>query len=81
MSFADLTHEFFRCHLCLTQKTGKCPDLDLVVHRHDATFGAALHDNVAATLSSFLKSEAFKRTLNFGAREMRQLRHVPVQEP
>ena len=81
MSLADLTHEFFRRNLCLTQKTGERSDLDLTVHRYDAPFGLTLHDNVTATLPNFLKPEAFERALNLGAGDMRQLRHAPAQEP
>ncbi len=66
-SLAERDHEFFRRDLGLTQKTCEGSDLDLVMHRYDATFGFVLHDNVAAALPDFLKSKTFECALNLGA--------------
>ena len=63
------------------QKTGKGSDLDLAMHRYDTSLRFALHDNVAATLADFVKSQPFECALHFGPRDVRKLRHAPVQAP
>ena len=78
-SLAERDHEFFWRDLGLTQKTCECSDLDLAMHRDNATSRFALHDNVASTLPEFLKSQPFECALNFGTRDVRKFRHVPVQ--
>lgn len=81
MSLSQCEHEFFRCDLGLTEKTSKRTNLDLTVHRNHAAFGITLHDYMASALANLLKPEALKGALNFGTRDVRQLRHVQVQAP
>ena len=78
---AQRPREFFCRNFRLTENACKRTDPDLIMHRYNATLRVAFHDQVASTLTHFVKTQALQGALNFGAGNMRQLRHVPVQSP
>jgi catechol 2,3-dioxygenase-like lactoylglutathione lyase family enzyme len=59
--------EFFRRHLGLPQDASERAHLDFFVHGNHATLGLALHDDVAAALTNFGKTQTLATALYFGS--------------
>jgi hypothetical protein len=58
---AEGLNEFFLRDFRLAQHAGKCADLNFAVHRHDATFRLATHDDVATALAQLCEPKTLKR--------------------
>src|SRR5688572_1576433 len=62
-------NELFWRNTRLTQQPSERANLRLAMHRHDAAFAFAAHDDVTAALTDVNKPETLERTKNLRSRD------------
>ena len=60
----------------MTQDTGQCAYFDVAVHRNNAAFRTAAHDDVASGLAKLFEAETFQSPYDGGSGNVRELRHA-----